>query len=206
MRLARGLVLGACLLGGNAAAQPGQPAFPPPSPTLEESAAPVRLVSLTATPFSIPWAIWNIRANVVPIPSLQLEVRAHPRVGVAVMALAGDDTYTAGGFTDHGTFYEIGAEPRYYFKGGFRGAMAGVALHYYRLHMDLIDQSDPTFILSFDFAGYTYGPFAGYKFTARNGFTAEAKGGLVGGRRTMSDSGKNSDLLPIVDARIGWSF
>ena len=144
------------------------------------------------------------------MPSLSVEVRAHPRLGVAVIGHAGVDSYTSSqyNYTDHARLFEIGAEPRYYFSGAFRGATLGAAVHYFRMHIDLTqDPGTPdAFILPFDFAGYGYGWFAGYKFTAQNGFTADLKFGMLGIHRTMSDEGRHADIVPLIDAKIGWSF
>jgi hypothetical protein len=84
--------------------------------------------------------------------------------------------------------------------------MTGAALHYFRVHIDLVDVMDSSFILPYDFAGYAYGPFFGYKFVANVGFTFEAKAGFEIIDRTMSDAGKRPSVLPITDAKVGWSF
>src|SRR5262249_25520184 len=102
-------------------------------------------------------------------------------------------------------FFEIGAQPRWYIQGGFRGWMAGAAVHYFRLHLDITLPPDP-YVFAFDFAGYTYGPFFGYKYTSGSGFTVEAKFGMEGIKRTMSDAGQHPDMLPITDLKVGWSF
>jgi len=232
MLRACGLVVGVCVFGSTAGAQtvpttkgypppPPTAAYPPPpgiGPTPVDSPQPipaaqppprVRVVSLTATPLPIASEILNLHPYLSFVPSVSLEVRAHPTVGIAVTGLAGDDTSTTtGGPRDHSRFWMIGAEPRFYPTGNFCGPMVGAALHYFRLHMTLdLDPSRPnTDVLPFYFSGYSYGFFAGYKFVSRHGFTVEAKGGVV--RRTLTDAGDPDEHegLLLVDARIGWSF
>jgi len=165
------------------------------------------IVSATITPFSIPWHIFELTApDIFPIVAMAVELRAHPRLGVAVMGLAGDQTDTGMWVTSHKTFYEFGVEPRWYPMGHFRGLMAGAALHYFRMRMLLTDVFDGSKWPPFDFAGYTYGAFAGYKYTTLIGFTVEAKGGYAYVQRTMSDSGPHPDFVPITDVKVGWSF
>jgi hypothetical protein len=194
------------------AAPPGArppPTLPdrPPPPAAATPALPRRLavLSATITPLATPWELFEItRPSLFPVAALSLELRAHPRLGIAVMGMAGDNTDTNGDVKNHDTLYEIGAEPRWYLSGGFRGAMAGIAVHYFRMHMVLTDPSG--LFAPFDFAGYTYGPFLGYKYTAAIGFTVEAKVGAELIKRTLSDRGSHPDILPMTDVKVGWSF
>lgn len=194
------------------AAEPALPAAPPPptspgGPSPPAAATPRRLAILAATitPFALPWELFERTGPNLPIVALSLEFRAHPRVGIAVMGLAGDDSDTGFFVNSHQTFFEIGAEPRWYWGGGFRGWMAGIAVHYFRIHADLTDVTSGDIQL-FDFAGYTYGPFVGYKYTAEIGFTVDAKVGIGAVKRTMSDAGSYRDVIPMTDVKVGWSF
>jgi hypothetical protein len=167
----------------------------------------VAILSATFTPLALPWEIFELtRPNVFAILAVSLELRAQPRLGIAVMGLAGDETDTNIFVKSHGTFFEIGAEPRWYLRGGFRGWMAGAALHYFRMHIVITDLYDGFDYTPFDFAGYALGAFFGYKYTAQNGFTVEAKTGLEAIKRTMSDRGSHPNILPITDVKVGWSF
>jgi hypothetical protein len=177
----------------------------PPAAATPPSPRRPAFLSATITPLALPWEIFDLTApDVFAIVAVSLELRAHPNLGIAFMGLAGDETNTYVDVKSHETLFEIGVEPRWYLRGGFRGWMAGAALHYFRMHSVLTDNYG--FDLPFDFAGYTYGPFFGYKYTAPIGFTVEAKVGFEAIKRTMSDSGSHPDILPITDAKVGWSF
>jgi len=167
----------------------------------------VAILSATITPLALPWEIFELtRPDMFAIVALSLELRAHPRLGIAVMGLAGDETDTGRWAKSHETFYEIGVEPRWYLRGGFRGPMVGAALHYFRMHVILTDNFYGDDSL-YDFAGYTYGPFFGYKYTAPIGFTVEVKGGFEGVKRTMTDGDPHHPrIVPMTDAKVGWSF
>ncbi len=220
------MALGACLLGSSAAAQTAPPvatpvappAAPPaaraPADSTPASPAPpaparVRFLSVTATLLTLPGEIMELHHHLSVIPSLAVELRVHPWVGIAVMGLVGDDTYTPTEFTIHNTFFEVGAEPRFYVLGGFQGLMLGAALHYFFLHTEatLHAGTPDAYTDAMDYAGYGYGPFAGYKYTSRAGFTFEMKVGFTRVKRTLSDGGPyKKDYVPLMDAKVGWSF
>ena len=217
MRVVRWLALGACLLGSNAAAQTATPVARPTArapadsaPASPETPAParVRFLSVTATLLTLPGEIMELHHHLSAIPSLAVELRAHPRVGIAVMGLVGDDTYTPTEFTLHDTFFEFGAEPRFYVLGGFRGLMLGAALHYFGVHRESTAHAGTAdaYTDSYDYAGHSYGAFAGYKYTALGGFTFEMKVGFSRVKRTLSDGGPYKEYIPLMDAKVGWSF
>ena len=207
VRLLFALVAGAGLFPAVAAAQPYFPPEGQSPPTAAPVPRPPDILSATFTPLAVPWHIFEVtRPDIFPIVALSLELRAHPRLGIAVMGLAGDETDTGPYVKSHEVFYEIGVEPRCYLLGGFRGLMAGAALHYFRVHMSLIDNYYGFEYGPYAFAGYTYGPFVGYKYTAHFGFTFEVKAGFEVIERTMSDAGNHPNILPITDAKVGWSF
>jgi hypothetical protein len=217
MRLLLALALGAGLFPAVVAAQPAPPGSPSSSarpdgaspPAASPPPAPRRpaILSVTFTPLALPWEIFELtRPNVFAILAVSLELRAHPKFGIAVMGLAGDETDTFISARSHDTFFEIGAEPRWYLRGDFRGWMAGAALHYFRMHIVVTDLLGGFDYDPFDFAGYALGAFFGYKYTAPIGFTVEVKGGVETIKRTMSDRGSHPDILPITDVKVGWSF
>jgi len=122
--LLRALIGSAWLFPAAVAAQPAPPADSPP-PTLPAAPSPptaptppaprrVAILSATITPLALPWEIFELtRPNVFAIVAVSLELRAHPRLGFAVMGLAGDETDTGRWVKSHETFYEIGVEPRW---------------------------------------------------------------------------------------------
>ena len=202
------LVVVAGLAPAGVAAQPAfGPSYDQANPPSEPLARPA-LVSATITPFAVPWEIFELtQPDVFPIVAMSVEVRVvHPSLGVALMGLAGEENDTGTFVNSHETFFEVGAEPRWYFLGGFRGPMAGAALHYFRMHMILTDAVDGRVLPPYEFAGYTYGLFVGYKYTADIGFTVEVKAGVEAVNRTVSDSGPHPTILPMTDAKVGWSF
>lgn len=218
MRFLLALVASAGLFPTVVAAEPAPPTAAPPPTSPEGQLPPAAatppapsprrpaFLSATITPLALPWEIFDLTApDVFAIVAVSLELRAHPNLGIAFMGLAGDETNTYLDVKSHETFFEIGVEPRWYLRGGFRGWMAGAALHYFRMH-SVLTENNSGGDLPFDFAGYTYGPFFGYKYTAPIGFTVEAKVGFEAIKRTMSDSGSHPEILPITDAKVGWSF
>jgi hypothetical protein len=221
MRVVLGLALGACLFGSNAAAQTAPPVAPPagpppgraPADSAPASPAPpaparVRFLSVTATLLTLSGEIMGLHHHLSVVPSLAVELRAHPWVGIQVMGLVGDDTYTPTEFTIHNTFFEVGAEPRFYVLGGFQGLMLGAALHYFFLHREATAHAGTpdAYTDSYDYGGHSYGPFAGYKYTSRAGFTFEMKVGFSHVKRTLSDGGPYKTTVPLMDAKVGWSF
>jgi hypothetical protein len=196
---------------GAVSAAPGLPSAPAQGAAPGQAAAPqaaerprrVPVVSLTITPFYNAWELFELtRPDLFPIVAMSVELRAvHPNLGIELVGLVGDyDTTTMYSGALKSVFYELGAEPRVYPFGNFRsGMIVGGALRYFREHLTIGGAP-------FDFAGYVFGPFVGYKHTTRLGFTVEVKGGIAYVDRTMSDQGKHTNMLPLSDVKIGWSF
>src|SRR5689334_11640116 len=145
MRLLVALVVSAGVFPAVVSAQPAPTAASspgplpdrplPPPPHVVPPPAPRRLpvFSATITPFALPWEIFELTVpGGFPIVALSFELRAHPRLGIAVMGLGGEQTNSDINFKRHDTFFEWGVEPRFYLLGGFRGLMVGAALHWFR--------------------------------------------------------------------------
>src|SRR6266704_2730379 len=119
MRLLLALVASAGLFPTVVAAQPAPPAAARP-PTSREGRLPPAaatppsprrpaFLSATITPLALPWEIFDLtRPDVFAIVAVSLELRAHPKLGIAFMGLAGDETNTYNDVKSQETFVEIG--------------------------------------------------------------------------------------------------
>jgi hypothetical protein len=156
---------------------------------------PQRLVSVSISPLHL----------FLPIVELTGEYRAHDKVGVALIAGAGQYSSSSGGVDIKATAFEAGAQVRYYVVGDFRhGMQLGAELLYLHLSDARISTSGE---------GLAVGPFLGYKYTADIGFTFDGQLGFeyVGARAMASAGGatatnSGSSYIPLLNLNVGWSF
>lgn len=152
-------------------------------------------VSITFSPFHL----------AQPIVEITGEYRLTDKIGAALILgggsiKSGDTKFTA---------FEGGAQFRYYALGTFiHGMQVGAEV----LYLYLSKNDDDTAVeASGD--GLAIGPFLGYKIATNLGFTFEAQGGvqyLFAAAKAESGSAsataKDSDIIPLININLGWSF
>ncbi len=152
-------------------------------------------VSITFSPFLL----------VQPIVEITGEYRLTDKIGAALILgggsiSSGDTKFTA---------FEGGAQFRYYALGTFiHGMQVGAEV----LYLYLSKNDDDTAIeASGD--GLAIGPFLGYKIATNLGFTFEAQGGVQyvfaaakAESGSTSATAEESDIIPLVNINLGWSF
>ena len=157
-------------------------AFQPPPP-------PRRVFSLTISPIHLTF----------PIVELTGEIRAHDKLGLAMVAGVG--RYTDKSVDISAAVYELGAQLRFYAIGDFRhGMQLGAEVLYVHL-----SQSN----LSLRGEGLAVGPFVGYKVMADAGFTFDAQVGAqyLGLRATDGYSAETGEeFIVLLNLNVGWSF
>jgi len=98
---------------------------------------------------------------------------------------------------------EGGASLRYYVMGSFRtGLQIGAEAMYVHANVD-----DPS--VEVRARGLALSPFAGYKWTHRSGFTLDGQLGVsfyTLRADSMSTSASESDIGPLLNLNVGWSF
>lgn len=174
---------------------PSQPSeavpAPPPAPELNR-------VYASLSPFHL----------AAPIVEGQVEIRANPRVGVAV--LGGGGSMKASGFKF--TVWEVGGQFVGYPVGDFdHGMQLGLEVLY--AHVSTNDTGANGVTLSGVGSGLGVGPFIGYKLATKVGFTFNIQGGVeyMAVRADATDgtrsSGTNqSAFIPLANLNVGWSF
>ena len=202
------LSLACCaLIAGPALAVAQAPHEPPPPPYQPSQVVqqpgpppPERTVAVTISPVHL----------LFPIVEVTAELRVGPRLGVAAIVGAGAlEVRSAAGEDLSFTAGELGASVRYYVTGSFRqGVQVGGEVMYLYVKLD-----DTTQGVQATGDGLSLGPFVGYKWTGRGGFTAEAQLGLlVTAIRAHADDGatsateEKSRAYPLLNANLGWSF
>jgi hypothetical protein len=153
----------------------------------------------------VAWEIFGSAHQEFPVVEFSAELRAHDKVGVALVVVGGTGSDTVNGYgTLETVAVEAGVEPRYYVIGDFeRGVELGAELRYFRVLSVYTTPYDST---PAAVAGYLAGPFVGGKYTTDRGFTVEVKLGFVRVDRTVTNPDQNRSAYPITDLRLGWSF
>jgi hypothetical protein len=173
------------------AGYPPPPGWMPVAPVAYQPPPPPRRVfSLTISPVHLTF----------PVVELTGEIRAHDKLGLALIGGAGRYTDKSSAIT--AAVYEAGAQLRFYPVGDFRhGMQVGAELLY--LH---VSQSS----LALAGQGVAVGPFLGYKVMADAGFTFDAQLGFQYAevRATEGSNAGNSDrgIIALLNLNIGWSF
>ncbi len=202
MRITCLVVVGLAASAAVASAQPvPAPAqgYPPPV------AAPVRAersLSLTISPLHL----------LFPLVEVTGEFRVGPRLGVAGIGGLGAITSTTSAGDSVRLFAtELGASVRYYVTGSFQGGVQVGAEAMY-LYVK-VDSSSTDVAVTAAADGLSIGPFLGYKWTGRSGFTFDAQGGLAyAATRANANDGSSSAtasdsrLYPLLNVNVGWSF
>ncbi len=128
-------------------------------------------------------------------PELHLtgELRLAPKMSIA--AILG-----AGRITDEGkrsSIWEVGGQFRYYLFGSFtHGMMLGVDAGY--IDVDTQIKNPIAYLV-----GAHAGGFVGYKFSMKNGFTAEIQ---IGPIYLWGESAETSELQTLENFKVGWLF
>ncbi|MFT4976662.1 MAG: hypothetical protein ACI8S6_002567 [Myxococcota bacterium] len=147
-------------------------------------------VAVTASPIHL----------TIPLLEVTGEVKLAPKISAALIA-----GYGIPDGTD--SVIELGAQGRYYVLGDFRsGLQLGAEAIYLR-----VSASDSG--VTATGSGATFGPFVGGKWTADIGFTVDGQVGVqwsgisasaTDGETTASAS--ESDMSPLININLGWSF
>lgn len=162
---------------------PPDPAPPPPPPI-------PRSFSATISPLHLP----------LPLLELTGEYRVQPKISAALILGVGRVSDTNG--TAHGGAFEVGAQGSYYLMQSFRGLHVGVEVLYVHI-------SDVTTDSSLTGAGVALGPFVGWKYIHRSGFTFVGQAGLDVGvveASNASTSQKDRKVFPLLNLNVGWSL
>ena len=140
-------------------------------------------VSITISPFHL----------LCPELHITGELRLAPKMSVAAML-------GAGRITDEGKksgIWEIGGQFRYYLFGSFtHGMMLGADAGYIDVNAQI---ENPIEYL----VGAHAGGFVGYKFSMKNGFTAEIQ---IGPIYLWGKSAETSESQTLEAFKVGWSF
>jgi len=193
------LVLAILALSARADAQAPapEPYRMPVSPAL-----PDRSLSVTVSPVHL----------LFPMLEGTVEYRLGPRLGLAGVAGLGSISVESGADSTRFVAVEAGASVRYYPLGSFQGGLqvGAEALYVYLA----VDESTTSVVVSGASDGLSLGPFVGYKWTGRSGFTFDGQLGLAvaayhahaedsaGG----SSSADSSSVFPLLNLNVGWSF
>ncbi len=147
---------------------------------------------------------------VLPIVELTGEYAIMNDLSAALILGGGKITSEASGLVAEETYtaYEVGAQGRYYLLGDFEHGMQVGAEALY-LYLDRDGESS----ITVSGAGLALGPFIGYKIATHIGFTFDAQLGFqyMVARAEATDGtntakGEDSDILPLLNLNVGWSF
>ncbi|HEY5924968.1 MAG TPA: hypothetical protein VIV11_24975 [Kofleriaceae bacterium] len=136
----------------------------------------------------------------LPVVELQAELKAHPRIGIALIAGAGRVSDEAKTIT--ATAYEVGGQLNFYFLQPFAGLHLGAEAVY--LTVDDVMQN-PTV----SGQGLSIGAYVGYKVQTSVGFAFIAQGGIqymaveAESSTAMASDSKVGGLLNL---NVGWSL
>ncbi len=156
-------------------------------------------VALTISPFHL----------VAPIIEVTGEFAVNRNLGVAAVGGYGQLTYEdpQTGAQDPIMVYEAGLQGRWYALGSFDHGLqlGGEALFVAASGKDVgADEVDATG------AGFGVGPFIGYKKAARFGLTFDAQLGfqytVLRAEASNGSASKRSDVTPMLNLNLGWSF
>ncbi len=195
--VAAGLALSATVAAAQPEPSPPQgyrmPVAPPPRPE--------RSLSVTVSPLHL----------LFPLLEVTGEYRVGPRLGVAgILGVGTISSKTSANESIRFFASEVGASVRYYVTGSFqRGVQLGAEALYLHLKIDESTTVDITGVGE----GLSIGPFVGYKWTGRGGFTFDAQGGLAyastrasASNGTSPNTASDNRLYPLLNVNVGWSF
>ncbi len=126
-----------------------------------------------------------------------LEVTGEARLATKVSAAG----ILGVGKSDDVNLYELGAQLRYYMWGDFDGGL--------QLGAEVVYVGATSDEVSAVAQGLTLGPFIGYKYVAGFGLTFDAQVGaqyitLRGESGSVTE--EDSDIIPLVNLNVGWTF
>jgi hypothetical protein len=144
---------------------------------------------------------------VMPMVELTGEYRLADKLGVAGILGAGSIAVTDAVGTPRFTAFEVGGQFRYYPLGSFiHGLQVGAEVL-------MVYLSGSVGAVSATGAGVSAGPFVGYKIASNIGFTFDVQLGpafmLVGAQASAggrTESAKESQVGPLLNINLGWSF
>jgi hypothetical protein len=189
---------------------PPSPAPPPPKKEEEEDKPHDHSVAVLLSPFHL----------ILPVVEITAEIRLHERIGVAIIGGVGSiDPYQfqqtkppPGVKTGRFTVWEAGGQFVSYPVGHFdHGMQLGAEL----LYVGIAGSAESaTNSASGTGQGLSMGPFIGYKFTAKVGFSLAIQGGIayVTARADAKDAQGNtasttdSQWGPLINFNLGWAF
>jgi hypothetical protein len=205
---------------GSAFGQNDPPADPPPDPQPAAPApAPAPPPPETPNDHSVAILISPIHL-ILPVVEITAEIRVHERIGVAVIGGIGSiDPYQfqrtqppPGVKTGRFTVWELGGQFVSYPVGHFdHGMQLGAEL----LYVGVAGTAESaTNSASGTGQGLSVGPFIGYKFTAKVGFSLALQGGVayLTARADAKDAQGNtsstsdSQVGPLININLGWAF
>ena len=128
-------------------------------------------------------------------PELHLtgELRLAPKMSVAAILGAGRITVEG----KRSSIWEVGGQFRYYLLGSFtHGMMLGADAGY--IDVDTQIENPIAYLV-----GAHAGGFVGYKFSMKNGFTAEIQ---IGPIYLWGESAETSELQTLENFKVGWLF
>lgn len=140
----------------------------------------------------------------LPFVELTGEVKLSDKIGLAVIAGAGSVKANSTSGDIKVSIFEGGMSFRYYALGDFRHGMqiGAEAIYVYA--------SASNEGISASANGATVGPFLGYKYTARGGFTFDGQLGVarmgIAGRSNAGNQKSMSEWGPLLNLNVGWSF
>jgi hypothetical protein len=194
-----------------AAATPAPAPSPVPAPTPEQKEEPKdHSVAILVSPLHL----------ILPVVEITAEIRLHERIGVAVIGGIGSiDPYQfeqtkppPGVKTGRFTVWELGGQFVTYPVGHFdHGMQLGAELLYAGVAGDAESATNSA---SGTAQGLSMGPFIGYKFTAKVGFSLALQGGVayLTARADVKDaqgntaSSSDSEFGPLININLGWAF
>jgi len=162
--------------------------LPPPIQPEAEAPAPVipRTISATLSPFHA----------LIPFAEVMGELRITPKISGALILGIGKILDSK---TDTHAAQEVGGQGTYYFKPTFRGLHVGLEVAY-------IHSSDTDSATTYTGTSFAVGPFVGWKYIHRTGFTIVAQGGLAASFVEERSGETVLKVLPILNLNAGWSF
>lgn len=185
----------AALLSAAEATAQDVPAVVPVAP------APLRQLSVTVSPIHLAFPVLEITG----------ELAIQPKLSVAAIAGYGS-VKSSSALTSDYSVLELGAQVRYYLFGDFEhGLQLGAEVLY--LHASTSGSSGTTTVKASG-EGLAIGPFVGYKVVSSMGFTFDAQLGAqrvgIGAKASASNgqsaSATDSDVQPLLNLNVGWTF
>ncbi len=149
-----------------------------------------------------------------PVVELTAEYKVMPKLGIALLAAFGSQTFKVDQKDYSFPLWEIGFQGRFYTLGDFNHGMQ-VGLEALVLKLSDKTYDDGPFLIYAPGSRVEAGAFLGYKIATDIGFTVEAQAGakyaliLDGTMKTMNAKAADAaidPITPLINVNIGWSF